>query len=78
LLTVLHELQDDMQVVLGPNRVHVLDDIGVIQFLEEKNLCFDGGEVFGLDVGELEALDCDKVTSICSKERERRMRSTDY
>ena len=64
-------------MVLGPDSVHVLDNVGMVQFLEEEDLCFDGGEVFDLDVGELEALDCYKVTSICCKGREKIMKLFD-
>lgn len=62
--TVLHQFQDDVQVVLRANGVNIFDDVGVVQLLEEKDLRFDGGQVLGLHIGQLEALDSHKVACV--------------
>jgi hypothetical protein len=41
-LTVLHELEDDVQVVLRADRVNVLDDVGVVQLLQKVDLQLHG------------------------------------
>lgn len=65
--TVLHQFQDDVQVVLRANGVNIFDDVGVVQLLEEKDLRFDGGQVLGLHIGQLEALDSHKVACVCDE-----------
>jgi hypothetical protein len=54
-----------VEVVLGADGIDVLDNVGVVELLEEEDLSFDGSQVFGLHVCELQALDGHKVTRVC-------------
>jgi hypothetical protein len=52
--TAFHVLEDDMEMVLGPNRVHVLDDVRVLQLPQQKDFRLDGGQVLAVDFPKLQ------------------------
>ena len=54
-----------MQVVLRPNGIDVFDNVGVVELLKEEYLRFDGSQVLGLHVCQLEALDSYEVACVC-------------